>query len=878
MKAILAPLSLLLWPSIAAAQPVTVHAVPNTHGTVSGWLVDFDTERNYVVNNYLAHLDKVKADENYRFAFSEVPNLMTFLQFAPGRVEELKQRIREKRVELSNGFFLEPTISLAGGEALVRMGVLGLKWYDEVFGFRPRHCWMIDLTGAHRQMPQIVTGLGLETMIFCRNNPSRDTAFWWVAPDGTRALTIPNPQGYADLGEIFDTKNPLGDEDFAVLEKKIDENRKLSADRNLLLALAGYGDYSSPPARDDYPAAFLREWSKRHPDVRIRFSIPGDYVDALKEQLAAGGKLLEHTGDTAYSWDAFWINMPEVKRHYRRDEHLLQAAEMAATIASLRGRVSYPSQDFYYSWINMLMNMDRNTLWGAAAGMVFRDPQHWDAWDRFTAVEKQSLEAIAGSVRAITGRGARVAFFNPCNWKRNDPIELEGTGGKDPSGMKCEAVPGRSRLLCIADLPPSGVVSYALSPREAPAPTEAGLPDAIETEYYVARIDPKTGALASLKAKPSGKEMLGGPANVLVVEELDEKRRPGQFHFLPPRPERRIVATSAEHPAKISVLRGLLTTRVLVTSAFHRGGTVRRQIVFHHNHPRIDFETTVNLRGTDILLMADFPLAGEVTERSRGIPYGYSSADPRKDKIGSILPAIRWSNYQLDGSGLALLDRGLAGHEFNGRTVSLALLNATSTYMGKPNEMLRGEGERVFEYSLVPHDGSWQRANVPRLAYEYNSPVLAIADAGNVKAVSFLETSDNVIVEAMRRVGKQMEVRLYETRGEAGTAEVTLRLPHRSAALSNLMGEKPEALTGGPAYRFPIRPQQIVTLRFDTDAAVTDPPALRDWKALVPPAKRKSLEMRIPDRGHPPRSISGTGYETPKLRRNAAPVSECRES
>jgi len=37
----------------------TLFVVPNTHGTIAGWLDDFDTERNYVLNNYLDHLDRV---------------------------------------------------------------------------------------------------------------------------------------------------------------------------------------------------------------------------------------------------------------------------------------------------------------------------------------------------------------------------------------------------------------------------------------------------------------------------------------------------------------------------------------------------------------------------------------------------------------------------------------------------------------------------------------------------------------------------------------------------------------------------------------------------------------------------------------------------
>ena len=75
----------------AAAQTATLYMIPNTHGTVSGWLVDFDTERNYVLNNYLAHLDRVKSDPSYTFAYSEVPNLISFLQFASDRLPELKQ-------------------------------------------------------------------------------------------------------------------------------------------------------------------------------------------------------------------------------------------------------------------------------------------------------------------------------------------------------------------------------------------------------------------------------------------------------------------------------------------------------------------------------------------------------------------------------------------------------------------------------------------------------------------------------------------------------------------------------------------------------------------------------------------------------------------
>ena len=109
------------------------------------------------------------------------------------------------------------------------------------------------------------------------------------------------------------------------------------------------------------------------------------------------------------------MNMPEVKQFYRRDEHLLAAAELFATASSLRARTSYPVQPFYHSWINLLMNMDRNTIWGASAGMVFQDATHWDAWDRFRSVEQQATSVLG------LAAAPRPSVYNALNWRRTDP-------------------------------------------------------------------------------------------------------------------------------------------------------------------------------------------------------------------------------------------------------------------------------------------------------------------------------------------------------------------------------------------------------------------------------------------------------------------------
>ena len=72
---------------------------------------------------------------------------------------------------------------------------------------------------------------------------------------------------------------------------------------------------------------------------RIRFPTLGNYLDELWPPIRSGPITIPTMrGGTAYDFDAFWIECPRVKTWYRKSEHALQAAEMLATIASLRAK------------------------------------------------------------------------------------------------------------------------------------------------------------------------------------------------------------------------------------------------------------------------------------------------------------------------------------------------------------------------------------------------------------------------------------------------------------------------------------------------------------------------------------------------------------
>jgi alpha-mannosidase len=829
--------------------PAQVFVVPNFHPASCGWLANWSVERNYCANSYLNHLDRVRDDANYNFALSECNNMIAIQNFRPERFAELQKRVKEGRVELVNAFFLEPTINLSGGEALAKMGIEGLRWQQSVMGVRPRYCWAIDTCGVHAQMPQICDLLGLDALVYCRCSRGGKSSFWSESPEGSRILTVVTPSYSENLGGIHSAKKPVTPAGLQNLARAISAKLPQTPTNAPVFVLGGNGDYSLAPARPENPSEVLAAWSKFRPDCELRYSTLSPYVDTVMAGVNAGKIQLPtvRTG-TGYTFDSFWIENPRVKEWYCRDEHALQSAEMLATAASLKNDFAYPVAPLYHAWLQMLLNMDRNSLWGSAGGMVFESETSWDVKDRFTWVERQSAATAQAAAQKISGDGNGLLLFNPANWQRTDPLRLQLPENTSVSGATCEDA-GDGTTFCELELPASGVVGEKLKSTPPAMPKKISPPDRIKTKFYSAQINPTNGALVSLKTK-SGREMLGGPANVVVAEKYSGHGDPGDF--VDARPKRKRLATSSDFKTTVAVTEGPLAITVTATGEFLGGGALKRVTRFFKNSPRIEFETELNDIPNKTVVVAEFPLAQTPAELRRGIPFGFSRDE---NSISGIVPAIRWTDYATPGKGgVALLDRGVPGREINGSVPVIYLLNATDKYYGYTNAWLSGQGKHSFQYALVPHDAGWNDARIPQLAWEYNAPVIIATNCQPVKSQSFVETSDNVIVEAMRRDGADIELRLVEALGQAGTAEVKMNLPYSSAALTDLTGAHAQNLSGGPAYQFPVKPQQIVTLRFRTATPVAAVEPLLDWSPLVPTNKLAALHEYLPTVvGHPPR-------------------------
>jgi alpha-mannosidase len=489
---------------------------------------------------------------------------------------------------------------------------------------------------------------------------------------------------------------------------------------------------------------------------------------------------------------------------------------------------------------------------------VFEHETSWDARDRFEWVEQKTAEINQTTTRQLLEKGTAVGLFNAANWKRTDPLRLKLPEGTMLKGIKAELAPDGTTI-CQVEMPSVGLRGIKLENQSASVPKEIALPATIETKFYSAKIDPATGAISSLKLKPSGQELLSGPANVLVAEKRTGQGDPGDF--TDPRPKRPKLGSSNDYKSEISVTEGPLSFTVKVKSNFYGDAPCTRLIRFYKEFQRIDFETELNDIPDLTVVVAEFPLIEKPLVIRRGIPFGFSHGAWSKpnenlyDLPEGIKPVVRWSDYSFENSsGLAILDRGLSGREINDKTPIIYLYNATEKYYGYVNPWLSGKGKHKLEYAIVPHAEEWNSARIPQMAWEYNCPVILASDCSVKSSESFIQTSDNVIVEVIRREGDEIELRLVECLGKAGNASVTINLPHSSAALTDFIGEHPQAIEGKGSYTFAVRPQQIVTIRLKTQSKVEYIKPLMAWDEMVPPAKRAALNSYQGDKkGHPPR-------------------------
>lgn len=700
----------------------------------------------------------------------------------PELFREIQRYVREGRWHIVNGWWVQPDTMLPCGEAFVRQAVYGKQYFRDKFGVEPRVAYCVDSSPHALSLPQILQKSGYVGYVFMRPEPHEETlpsqVFWWEGIDGTRVLA------YRLTGPYCTPEAP----ELEFFEEHFE--RSLQASPEAIpetMFFYGVGNHGGGPTK--WQIERLLELQEERADLSLEFSHPEAYFDAVMpfiETLPIVAQELHKPAVGRYS------AVSHLKQSNRAAENILLIAERWATLAWMYGgAVGYPQEDIRDAWQTLLFNQFHDILWGTSIREACED-----ALESLGEVKQTATRVLDRSVRIIAtqidtaGEGSPLIVFNPSSWEREEYIEFEPWLGRqmqdddvlvDDKGqlvpfqrlLPSAAVDHIARIVFLAQVPALGYRVYWIRKdnRRPALPSLIGRDTTIETELLRLRIDPDTGAIASLYDKVHQREVFNGSGNLAQVYE-DQSNTWGHG-----------VEAFTEvigHFGKAKcVLEECGPIRVgLRTESFYGSSRLTQRVRLYRNSPIVEVQVKVDWRERFKLLKLCYPVALNEATIAAEIPYGLI----QRPCDGKEYPCHSYVDIRDHNHGLALINDGKYSYDARESTVGMTVVRSSIfAWHGSPlrddrDYEFTDQGEHRFTLWLWPHTFK-ESVDIALRAHALNQPLYctsAFLHKGSMPSQrSFLRVnSKSVELAALKKAeGEEAVVmRLVETSGQRAEA------------------------------------------------------------------------------------------------------------
>ncbi|MHA1300839.1 MAG: hypothetical protein ACTSO9_15585, partial [Candidatus Helarchaeota archaeon] len=160
------------------------------------WVRKETIRKNYVTfSKALEHMEMFPC---FKFSCSTPQYFKWMEKYFPDKFKKIKDRVKEGRLELLGGMWIEPDMNLINGESIVRQRLYGQRYYLSRFGKISEVAWLSDTFGYNWQLPQILVKSGAKyfytnKMSWNSQNDFPFGVFYWKSPDGSKILSYSFP-------------------------------------------------------------------------------------------------------------------------------------------------------------------------------------------------------------------------------------------------------------------------------------------------------------------------------------------------------------------------------------------------------------------------------------------------------------------------------------------------------------------------------------------------------------------------------------------------------------------------------------------------------------------------------------------------------------
>ena len=176
-----------------------IHAIGNAHIDLA-WLWPMRETRRKAVRTLATVCDLMERYPAYTFAVSQPQMLVWVKEDAPELYDRVFAYIREGRIEVLGGMWVEPDVNLPSGESLVRQILYGMDESERVYGARQDVLVLPDTFGYNAQLPQLIRKAGMHGFLTTKMswngvNQFPFTSFLWRGIDGSEVVSHIPPEG-----------------------------------------------------------------------------------------------------------------------------------------------------------------------------------------------------------------------------------------------------------------------------------------------------------------------------------------------------------------------------------------------------------------------------------------------------------------------------------------------------------------------------------------------------------------------------------------------------------------------------------------------------------------------------------------------------------
>ena len=634
--------------------------------------------------------------------------------------------------------------------------------------------------------------------------------FYWQSPSGREKVLYWGAQGGYSIGHGFPSITAA----LPVLFRRLEEG-KYPYD---IVQLRWTKGDNGPP--DEAVMDAVREWNAKHAYPRLIIATTSEAFHEFEKRY--GAKLPTYRGDLTPYWeDGAASGARETALNRRSADRLLQAE----TLWALLGPGVFPAADFAAAWKNVALWSEHT--WGAYNSISqpdlpfvktqwkFKQAFALDADRQSRALLAKALAAPGGVPAPAKGRANVAAIsvdvFNTSSWPRTDLVTLSGDLiPKEAKAGKVEDQQGRAvpsqrlstgELVFLAgDVPPYGARRYEI---KAGSPAAGGKATAggttLATPTLTVKLDPSSGAIASLRRRGLETEFVAGQVNGYV--------------YLP---GGNVKDARPNGPATVTIREaGPLVASLLVESPAPGCRKLLREVRVVDGLERVEMIDRADKLPVRAIEGVHFAFQFNVPDARVRINSPGAVVRPEKDQLPGAcknwFSVERWVDVSNDKYGVTWVTADAPLLELGGLTANLPRSQPNpNAYMKtiEPSATLYSwvmnnhwhtnyradqEGETTFRYYLRPH-GAYDALAAARFGLETTQPLIVAPARGGKPAASRLRVEpDGVLVTALKPSddGKAIIVRLYGAAGKDAAAKLAWSAPAPNAVWLSDASERP---------------------------------------------------------------------------------------